>query len=74
VSKRSRFLKTANKELEQRNKKEQGPRIKGRLRATSFHIPPQRGSTGSKERTERIRPLIKSSGHSSSNSSPTLEV
>jgi hypothetical protein len=32
-----------------------------------------RGSTGSNERTERIKPLIKSSGHSSSSSCPTTK-
>jgi hypothetical protein len=32
-----------------------------------------RGSTGRRERTERIRPLMKSSGHSSSNSCPTTK-
>jgi len=46
--------------------------MKGRKKlAHLFSHSSTKGSTGRRERTESIRPLIKSSGHSSSNNCPT---
>jgi len=51
----------------------QRSRTKAKDKHHLFSHSSTRGSTGSNERTERIKPLIKSSGHSSSNSCPTTK-